>query len=299
MRAGGIGIAHTLGSNIDVLNNQINIPVKKLRNLSLKTNDIVYFNGAQSVGVGTTPGSATSVKYIVGEVVQDLSIPTRTIHIPNHPFETGQKVTLFKNNGANRFDVGRTPNVAEFKVPHVGQNSLDVYIINKGEDYVGILTTKVGIGSTSEGLFFYSKGSTSGIASGLYYFSSNHEQVIGDIDKVTTTVLTNVSAANTTTHNLQEGDVIKMNVIPKLSVGIGTTTPISVNYNSEYEKLLINPITFSASDVETNRIDIKIMDLKLVIKYFIMEEPLDYQLVIIMLTKSVTDIFNLQKQKMI
>ena len=47
-----------------------------------------------------------------------------------------------------------------------------------------------------------------------------------------------------------------MNVIPNLSVGIGTTTPISVNYNSQYEKLLINPITFAASDVEANRIDI-------------------------------------------
>ena len=253
--AGSVGIAHTLGSKIDVLNNQINIPVKTSK-FESKTNDLVYFNGPQSVGVGTTPGSATSVKYIVGEIVQDLSIPTRTIHLPNHPFETGQKVTLFKNNGANRFDVGRTPNVAEFKVPHVGQNSLDVYIINKGEDYVGILTTKVGIGSTSEGLFFYSKGSNSGISSGLYYFSSNHQQVTGDIDKVTTTVLTNVSAANTTTHNLQESDIIKMNVVPNLSVGIGTTAPISVNYNSEYEKLLINPITFSASDVETNRIDI-------------------------------------------
>ena len=75
-------------------------------------------------------------------------------------------------------------------------------IINKGEDYVGVLTSKVGIGSTSEGLYFYSNGSTSGISSGLYYFSSNHEQITGDIDKVTTVVTTNVSAANTTTHNL-------------------------------------------------------------------------------------------------
>ena len=41
------------------------------------------------------------------------------------------------------------------------------------------------------------------------------------------------------------------------SVGIGTTTPISVGYNSEFEKLIINPITFSSSDVETNRIDIQ------------------------------------------
>ena len=53
-----------------------------------------------------------------------------------------------------------------------------------------------------------------------------------------------------------------MNVVPNLSVGIGTTTPISINYNSEFEKLLVNPITFSASDVETNRIDINNHGLK-------------------------------------
>ena len=51
---GGIGIAHTLGSNIDVLNNQINIPVKT-KKFDSETNDIVYFNEiTQSVGVGTT-----------------------------------------------------------------------------------------------------------------------------------------------------------------------------------------------------------------------------------------------------
>ena len=255
------GVAHTLGSNIDVLNNRISIPVKTTKFVS-KIDDIVYFNGPQSIGIGTTAGSATTVEYVVGETKQNLSIPTRTIHLPNHPFKTGQKVKLNKKSGANRFDVGRTPNVSEFKVPHVGNDSIDVYVINKGEDYVGILTTKVGIGSTSEGLYFYSKGSTTGINSGSYFFSSDHTQVTGDIDKVTTTVTTNVSAANTTTHNLREKDIVKMNVIPNLSVGIGTTTPISVNYNSEFEKLLINPITFSASDVETNQIDINNHGLK-------------------------------------
>ena len=255
------GVAHTLGSNIDVLNNRISIPVKTNK-FESKINDIVYFNGPQSIGIGTTAGSATTVEYVVGETKQNLSIPTRTIHLPNHPFKTGQKVKLNKRSGANRFDVGRTPNVAEFKVPHVGNDSLDVYIIDKGENYVGILTTKVGIGSTSEGLYFYSKGSTTGINSGSYFFSSDHTQVTGDIDKVTTTVTTNVSAANTTTHNLLEKDIVKINVIPNLSVGIGTTTPISVNYNSEFEKLLINPITFSASDVETNQFDINNHGLK-------------------------------------
>ena len=45
---------------------------------------------------------------------------------------------------------------------------LEVYVIDKGEDNIGLVTTRVGIGSTSEGLFFYSNGSNSGISSGLY-----------------------------------------------------------------------------------------------------------------------------------
>ena len=65
-----------------------------------------------------------------------------------------------------------------------------------------------------------------------------------------------MSAANTTTHNLVEGDIVKMNVVPNLVCRSWSTTPISVNYNSEFEKLIINPITFTAADVETNQIDI-------------------------------------------
>ena len=249
------GIAHTSGSNVDGLNNTVSIPVKTTK-FESQPNQIIYFNGPQSVGVGTTPGGAISVDTVVGGLKETVSIPTRTIRIPDHPFKTGQKITLNKKNGANRFDVGTTPLVTEFKVPHIGQNSLDVYVINKGKDNIGILTTNVGIGSTSEGLFFYSNGSNSGISSGLYFFQTDYNQITGDIDKITTTVSTNVSAANTTTHNLVEGDIIKMNVVPSLNVGNGTTIPVSVNYNSEFEKLIIDPILFTASDVETNQIDI-------------------------------------------
>ncbi|GIS09189.1 MAG: hypothetical protein CM15mP113_3190 [Pseudomonadota bacterium] len=249
------GIAHTAGSNVDALNNTISIPVKTTK-FESEPNQLIYFNGPQSVGVGTTNGAAIDVDTVIGDLKEVLSIPTRTIHIPNHPFKTGQKVTLNKRNGANRFDVGTTPLVTEFKVPHLGQNSLDVYIINKGQDNIGILTTNVGIGSTSEGLYFYSNGSNSGISSGLYFFQTDKKQITGDIDKIVTTVSTNVSAADTTTHNLVEGDTIRMNVVPSLNVGNGTTIPVSVNYNSEFEKLIIDPILFTASNIETNQINI-------------------------------------------
>ena len=249
------GIAHTLGSNVDVLNNRISIPVKTTKFTS-KVNDIVYFNGPQSVGVGTTSGGAINVDRVTGEIKETVSIPTRTIHVPNHPFKTGQKLTLNKRNGANRFDVGSTPLVTEFKLPFLGANSTDVYVINKGEDNIGLVTSRVGTATTSEGLYFYSKGSTSGISSGLYFFQTNNTQVTGDVDKIVTKVSTNVSAANTTTHNLVEGDTIRMNVVPNLNVGIGTTVAVSVNYNSEFEKLIVDPISFTASDVETNQIDL-------------------------------------------
>ena len=83
------GIAHTVGSNIDVLNNKITIPVKTTK-FNSEVNDIVYFNGAQSVGVGTTPGGAIEVNEFIGGLDNQVSIPTRTIRIPNHPFFNGQ-----------------------------------------------------------------------------------------------------------------------------------------------------------------------------------------------------------------
>ena len=253
------GIAHTLGSNIDVLTNEISIPVRTNK-FNSTPNDIVYFNSAQSVGLGDTTGSAISVDRIVGEIKETVSIPTRTIHIPNHPFKTGQKVTLNKRPGANRFTVRKDSSVpaTEFKVPHIGQNSIELYVIDKGKNNIGIVTTKVGIGSTSEGLFFVGNtaGSVSGISSGLYFFQTQKEQVTGDINKVTTTLLANVSAANTTTHNLKENDVVNINVVPNLAVGIGSTSPISIVYNSQFDKLLINPIAFTATNVETNLINI-------------------------------------------
>ena len=141
-------------------------------------------------------------------------------------------------------------------MPFTGQTSTNVFVIKKDENYIGLVTTRAGAANTSDGLYFLGNG-IAGIGSGLYNFTSQYDQVIGDADKVVSTVTTKVAVAETTTHNLKNGDVISMNVIPNISVGIGTTTPVSVRYNSEFEKLIINPITFASSDVETNRIDLQ------------------------------------------
>ena len=250
------GVAHTFGSNVDILNNRFTIPLK-VNKFESKVNDIVYFNSVESIGVGTD-GVGYSTSYVVGETITQISIPERSIYLPNHPFVTGQKIKLSRPNVSNaEFDV--SPNdsaVGSFELPFSGQLSTDVFVIKKDENYIGIVTTRAGVANTSDGLYFLGNGVTSGIGSGLYNFTTQYEQVIGDVDNIISTVTTKVAAANTTTHNLQNGDVVKMNVVPNLPVGIGTTTPVSVRYNSEFEKLIINPITFTAADVETNRLDL-------------------------------------------
>ena len=250
------GVAHTFGSNVDILNNRFTIPVK-VNKFDSKVNDIVFFNGVESVGVGTD-GVGYTTSYVVGETITQVSIPERAIYLPDHPFVTGQKVTLTRPNVSNaEFDVSPNDSAAgSFELPFSGQTSTDVFVIKKDENYIGIVTTRAGVANTSDGLYFLGNGINSGIGSGLYNFTTQYEQVLGDVDKVVSTVTTKVAAANTTTHNLQNGDVIKMNVVPNLSVGIGTTTPISVRYNSEFEKLIIDPTTFAAADVETNRLDL-------------------------------------------
>mgnify|MGYP001311160410 CR=1 FL=1 len=212
-----------------------------------KVNDVVYFNGVQSVGVGTD-NVGYSTNYFIGETIKTVSIPERSIYLPNHPFITGQEVTITRPNVTNaEFDV--SPNdsaVGSFELPFTGQTSTNVFVIKKDENYIGLVTTRAGVANTSEGLYFLGNG-VAGIGSGLYNLSSVHTQVTSDVDKVVSTVTTKIGAADTTTHNLQNGDIVKMNVVPNLAVGIGTTTPISVRYNSEFEKLIINPITFSRS----------------------------------------------------
>ena len=251
-----VGAAHTYGSNVDVLNNRFTIPVKTDKFESYN-NDVVFFNAPQSIGVGTT-GVASVVNYTIGETTSVVSIPERTIYLPNHPFKTGQELILTVPDVADPEIDASTTNSASgsLSLPSSGLTTT-VYAIKKDENYIGLAASKVGIGSTSDGLYFLGNGAT-GIGSHLYSLSSNFNQVIGDVDKVITTVTTKVAAANTTTHGLVEGDVVTLNVIPNLSVGIGTTAPIKVNYNSEFEKLLINSVPFVASNINiVNQIQVE------------------------------------------
>ncbi|GIS08943.1 MAG: hypothetical protein CM15mP113_0730 [Pseudomonadota bacterium] len=69
-----------------------------------------------------------------------------------------------------------------FSIPFTG-NTQDLFVIKKSNNYIGLST--VGVGGTSEGLYFKSNASNvSGINTHLYSLTTQFEQVTGDIDKV-------------------------------------------------------------------------------------------------------------------
>ena len=68
-----VGVAHTAGSNVDFLNTEVSIPVRTKKFESFD-NEKIYFNGPQSVGIGTTTGSAIQVNRFVGTPRSDFSI---------------------------------------------------------------------------------------------------------------------------------------------------------------------------------------------------------------------------------
>ena len=255
VRRFGPGIAHTYGSNIDILNSHISIPVNT-KQFNSKVNDKVYFNAKHSVGTGVTVGGGIIKEYKIGDTISEVSIPTRAIYLPNHPFETGQKLIFSKRGTANSLIVGDTEQaVNNFSLPNVTTDQSTVYAINKGQNYVG-LVTQVGAATTSEGLFF--KGNESDDYE--YLLESTFEQVTGDIDKIVSKVTTKTAIANTESHNLTNGDVVTLNVIPNTVVGVGSTAPLSLIYNEENELILVNRVGFTSAGINTATNTITIPD---------------------------------------
>jgi hypothetical protein len=232
------GAAHTATSVVNYLPRTF-VLNQSIPYFESKVNDTVYFNPNQSVGVGVTSGIGIGVGYTVGTRSYTISIPTQTIYLPGHPFTTNQQVVLRKLSTSSTISVANTETSSAFNLPSSG-NSQTVYIIKKSNDHIGIVT-QIGLTTTTNGLFFRNNGSDDN----RYSIESNFTQIKGDVDNIVSTV------SISTAHNLYYGDSIALDVKPNLSVGIGTSTAIRVEYDSIREKLIINPLEFTSSGINT------------------------------------------------
>ena len=117
-------------------------------------------------------------------------------------------------------------------------NSQIVYVVNKNKNTIGIKTS-----IDSLEVFFTDINNAN---SDEYYFSSIEDQVISKVQIFKSTV------SVSTSHNLTNGDLIDLSVKPNLSVGIGTSTSIYVRRSLIDDKILINPLGFNSTGINTS-----------------------------------------------
>ena len=227
------GIAHTAKDKVTLTNNSFTIE-KSLDIVDSKLNNKFYFNPVNSIGVGTGSGEGTSLEFGFADFTVSRDIPTRTIYLEDHPFNTNQKVRFTPSSGTISVS---TDGTNTFAIPTNGQFE-DLYIVNRTINSVGLKTSPDG-----EELFFH----TNGVDNDSYLLETTFDQITGTISRFKTTVST------ASTHGLTAGDKIDLNVKPSLGVGIGTSTSIRVSYNEIYKKLVFDTVGFASSDVSISQ----------------------------------------------
>jgi len=243
VQRGSTGVSHTATTQINFIPDSFTIS-QKIDYFESNVNDKVFFNPKQSVGLGTTPGITNTITFQFGDSNITRTVPTQGIYIENHPFTNNQLVTFTYN--VSNISVSTSPTGIPFNLPQ------NVYVINKNINTIGI---KTGISSTTNfELFFINNGDNNN----KYSFESVYPQIVGKVERVKSTI------SVSTSHELSSGDVISLSIEPNLSVGIGTSTGIRVKRDLITGNILINPIGFSSTGINTstNTISINSHNLK-------------------------------------
>jgi hypothetical protein len=250
VQRGSTGVSHTATTQINFIPDSFIIP-QKTDYFESKVNNKVFFNSVQSVGVGITPGITITKTFKFGDSNITRTIPTQGIYIENHPFSNNQKV-LF--NGPGTILISTSPTSGTFPLPQ------NVYVTNKNINTIGIKTSL-----NSSEVFFRTNGDTTGINgdtngnnNNKYSFQSTYPQIIGKVERIKSVV------SVSTSHELSNEDNIKLTVEPNLSVGIGASTSIYTKRDLITGNILINPISFNSSGIntETDTISINSHNLK-------------------------------------
>ena len=216
-----------------------------------KQNIEYYFDPTESVGLGTTSGvgiNSTINFSNPGVGITQLSIPTRSIYLPNHSLSNGDEL-IYSSNGGTRVSVS-TNGVSSFQL----EEKSIVYSTVLSKDLIGISTIKVGLGTQGN---YVGIGSTSGsllyitnVGSGnTHSFKTNYTNIlVGDVFK------TNVTVSTASSHGLSLYD----NIFLDVKSGISTTAKLI--YNDANARSCINPKSFTSADVDIAKNAIKIQN---------------------------------------
>lgn len=223
--------SHTAGeSSIELLPRKFTF-FDRDNTLDYIENTTTYFNPSDVVSFGISQTQYT----IDGDV--EISIPERSIYIPNHKYTTNQPVIYNSGFGGTPLIVSNSVDGPYFQL----SNGQTVYVVNNGSNYIGLTT---GIGTSFNPLYFTYNEFGFGKVHSL---RTTFDEVFGSIEKYSVVITTKEP------HQLVSGDIIQLNLIPEI------TNTIKFRYEDSLKKITTEKINFEASEVDLNESNITII----------------------------------------
>ena len=250
---GTVSVAHTATAIITEDSRKFTFETTPQNDIIFESTKEIYFEPIEAVGLGTLTGVGigTTISFSnPGAGLTQIYIENQSIFLPNHDLSTGD-LLRYRNNGGDSIGVS-TDGTTSFNLPDESR----VYVGKISNNLIGISTFRVGLGTTgtfvgvadtnkSGGLLRFT-----GLGTGVYHsFKTIKDYVVtGEANKNVVTV------ATASTHGLMLGDNIRSNIKP------GIHTSITVKYNDYNRRIVFDPKSFVAGDIDTTNNTITITD---------------------------------------
>jgi len=241
---GTISVAHTATSIITEDSRKFTFDTTPQNNVTFESTQEIYFEPKEAVGLGTLTGVGIGTTIFFsnpGAGITQVYIQSQSIFLPDHELNTGD-LLRYRTNSGDPIGVS-TDGTTSFNLPDESR----VYVGKISNNLIGISTFRVGLGSTGTFVGIASTNKSggllrfTGLGTGVYHsFKTIKDFVVtGEANKNVVTV------ATASTHGLLLEDNIIMDVQP----GIHTT--IVVKYNDFNRRMVFDPKSFTAGNVDT------------------------------------------------
>lgn len=243
---GTTGVAHTATTPVVEQSRKLSINVGSITTTRVfDRNKEIYFIPEESVGLGTVTGTGIGNTLSIanpGAGQTQVFVKPNQIYFPGHGFKLNE-VLDYSTNGGTSIQVWNGDTDSSYQtLESVGDLyavpiTPETFSLSGNKVGLGTQGSYVGVGTDGKGLLYF----TNAGVGNTHSFTTRRENVlIAEVDQNIVTVST------ASTHGLSVGDRIFMDVNPR------DTIDVDVRYNDYNRRIVFNPLSFVAGDVNTN-----------------------------------------------